>query len=115
MAGSPFVALDKANEVSDTRHMTSLDPKYTIAALVESAKEDPSPTIAVMVTKFDRLKVEVMESNEAGIMVKKLTSDSTHSEGTVLFYPWHQVDHIVISTPEGMMSDDIGEPRSGAV
>lgn len=80
----------------------------------------------ILVTKFERLRGQLTSNgrlDSSGLSLI-LTSDTTqYSQDTILFFPWHMVEYMVISTPEGSMSeddvkqDDTSEimTRSGAV
>lgn len=80
---------------------------------------NPSPRFVVhqvtVVTKFDRFRAVLIDRHESGIMVERLETDTLYTTGTILFIPWHQVDHLVISTPEQNMRDEQALPTSGAV
>lgn len=70
-----------------------------------------------LVTKFERLR-GILEPGadlgEQGLMLK-LTADTTQfSSGTVLFFPWHMIEYVVLSRPENSVGED-ELPLSGAV
>lgn len=65
--------------------------------------------IVTLVTKFERLRGVLEDGaslDEQGLMLN-LTSDTTQfTKGTILFFPWHMIEYVVISRPENSVSED---------